>query len=76
MKLVRVIFAIIGIIAFQTGTAKVRVEGTIKMNESPIREIGIPVKSVNWVQLHPGLDKAEQPCLYVTMGQQADNFFV
>ena len=76
MKLVRVIFAIIGIIAFQTGTAKVRVKGTIKMNESPICEIGIPVKSVNWVQLHPGLDQAEQPCLYATMGQQADNLFV
>ena len=46
------------------------------MNESPIREIGIPVKSVNWVQLHSGYDQSERPCLYATMGQQAENLFV
>ena len=76
MKLVRIFFAIIGIIAFQTGVAKVRAKEVIKMNESPIREIGIPVKSVNWVRLHPGHGESEQPCLYATMGQQADNLFV
>ena len=33
MKLVRIFFAIIGIIAFQTGVAKVRAKEVIKMNE-------------------------------------------
>ena len=70
MKLVRIFFAIIGIIAFQTGVAKVRAKEVIKMNESPIREIGIPVKSVNWVRLHPGHGESGQPCLYATMGSR------
>ena len=43
---------------------------------SQIRDIGIPVRSVNWVQLHPGHDRDGAPCLYATMGQQADNLFV
>ena len=43
---------------------------------SQIRDIGIPVRSVNWVQLHPGHDRDGVPCLYATMGQQADNLFV
>ena len=76
MELVRIFFAIIGVIAFQTGVAEVRAKEVIKMNESPIREIGIPVKSVNWVRLHPGHGESGQPCLYATMGQQADNLFV
>jgi len=41
-----------------------------------IREIGVPVRSVNWVRLHAGVNKAEQPCIYATMGQQGDNLFV
>ena len=41
-----------------------------------IRDIGIPVRSVNWVRLHAGRDGGGAPCIYATMGQQADNLFV
>ncbi len=41
-----------------------------------IRDIGIPVKSVNWVRLHAGHDKQDEPCLYATMGQNAQGLFV
>jgi len=41
-----------------------------------IREIGVPVHSVNWVQFYPGVDKTGKPYIYVMMGQQADNLFV
>ncbi len=41
-----------------------------------IRDIGIPVRSVNWVRLHPGRNSEDRPRVYVTMGQQADNLFV
>ena len=44
--------------------------------ESQIRDIGIPVQSVNWVGLHPGRNREGAPCIYATMGQQADNLFV
>ena len=47
-----------------------------QIEASQIRDIGIPVRSVNWVQLHPGHDQDGAPCLYATMGQQADNLFV
>ncbi len=40
------------------------------------RTIGIPVKSVNWVRYHFGLNKDGQVRVYLTMGQQADNFFL
>ena len=41
-----------------------------------IRDIGIPVRGVNWVRLHPGRNGEGRPRVYVTMGQQADNLFV
>ena len=41
-----------------------------------IRDLGIPVRSVNWVRLHPGRNREGAPCIYATMGQQADNLFV
>ena len=41
-----------------------------------VRDIGIPVRSVNWVRLHPGTDSENRPRVYVTMGQQAENLFV
>lgn len=41
-----------------------------------VRDIGIPVRSVNWVRLHPGTDSENRPRVYVTMGQRADNLFV
>lgn len=40
------------------------------------RTIGVPVKSVNWVRTHFGLNADNQPRIYITMGQQGDNFFV
>jgi hypothetical protein len=41
-----------------------------------IRDIGIPVRSVNWVRLHAGRTAQNVPCLHATMGQTADNLFV
>ena len=41
-----------------------------------IREIGIPVRSVNWVHLHPGQKQNGSPCIYAVMGQQAAGLFV
>ncbi|MBI2192710.1 MAG: hypothetical protein HYU36_12075 [Planctomycetes bacterium] len=41
-----------------------------------IRDLGIPVRSVNWVHLHAGRTAAGKPCLLATMGQQGDNLFV
>jgi streptogramin lyase len=40
------------------------------------RTIGVPVKSVNWVRTHFGLNAKKEPRIYITMGQQGDNFFV
>jgi len=45
-------------------------------SQGRIREIGVPVKSVNWVKLHPGQDLSGTAWLFTTMGQQADNLFV
>lgn len=41
-----------------------------------IRDIGIPVRSVNRAGLYAGRDQAGAPCLYATMSQQAANFFI
>ena len=41
-----------------------------------IRDLGVPVRSVNWVRLHAGRNREGAPCIYATMGQQADNLFV
>jgi hypothetical protein len=43
---------------------------------SRLRDLGIPVRSVNWVRLHAGRNREGDPCIYATMGQQADNLFV
>jgi len=44
--------------------------------EFKIRELGVPVRSVNWVRLFAGRDAAGRPCIYATMGQNARNLFV
>jgi len=41
-----------------------------------IRDLGVPVRSVNWVRLHAGRNRAGDPCIYATMGQQAAGLFV
>jgi len=41
-----------------------------------VREIGVPVRSVNWVRLAAGRDGRGKPCIYATMGQNAQNLFV
>lgn len=51
-------------------------ESTVQSQISQIRDIGVPVRSVNWVRLHAGSDREGSPCIYATMGQQADNLFV
>lgn len=40
------------------------------------RELGIPVKAVNWVRLHPGATADGQPSLLASMGQNATGPFV
>lgn len=42
----------------------------------PVRDIGTPVRSVNWVHLHPGFTQSKEGCLYAVMGQNAKNLFV
>ena len=44
--------------------------------KSVVREIGVPVHAVNRAHLYAGRDREGAPCLYATMSQQADNFFV
>ena len=39
-------------------------------------ELGVPVRSVNWVKLHAGVGASGQDRLWATMGQQAEGFFV
>ena len=41
-----------------------------------IHEVGVPVRSVNWVRLFPTRDQDGQDCLVAVMGQQADNLMV
>ena len=41
-----------------------------------MRDIGTPVRSVNWVRLHAGRNREGDPCIYATMGQNGDNLFV
>ena len=41
--------------------------------KNAIREIGIPVRSVNWVRLHAGLDRSGRPCLCAAMGQESEH---
>jgi streptogramin lyase len=41
-----------------------------------IREVGVPVRSVNRANLYAGRNKAGEPCIYGTMSQQAENFFL
>ncbi|MHB9028735.1 MAG: hypothetical protein ACYC9O_08200 [Candidatus Latescibacterota bacterium] len=49
----------------------------LKLAEKPtIRDIGVPVRSVNWVRSHDGRDAAGNPAALITMGQTADNLFV
>lgn len=47
------------------------------MPERPaIREIGVPVRGVNWVQLFAGHTATGDSCLYATMGQESAPLFV
>jgi streptogramin lyase len=41
-----------------------------------IRELGVPVKAVNWVRLHPGRTVDGQPSLLASMGQNNGGPFV
>ncbi|HID21396.1 MAG TPA: hypothetical protein EYP14_03230, partial [Planctomycetaceae bacterium] len=47
-----------------------------RSSELQVREVGVPVRSVNWVWLHAGQDRRGKPCIYATMGQNARNLFV
>lgn len=41
-----------------------------------VRDLAVPVRSVNWVRLFAGEDAGGAPCLYATMGQDARPLFV
>lgn len=45
------------------------------MGKPEIRDIGVPVRSVNWVRLMAGKDAEGREGLYAVMGQQAENLF-
>jgi hypothetical protein len=42
----------------------------------PIRELGVPVKGVSWVRLHPGVTADGRPSLLASMGQNNGGCFV
>jgi hypothetical protein len=65
------LFAAAGLLAACAPSSKV---SYVKNPEA--RTIGVPVKSVNWVKTHFGLNAGKEPRIYITMGQQGDNFFV
>jgi len=44
--------------------------------EPVVRDLGIPVKAVNWVRLHPGRGPDGQASLLATMGQNNGGLFV
>lgn len=44
--------------------------------QAEIAELGIPVRSVNWVRLFAAKDAAGEDCILAVMGQQAENLFV
>ncbi len=46
------------------------------MPATSIRELGIPVRSVNRANLYPGYDADGAPRILATMSQQADSFFL
>jgi len=50
-------------------------EGKI-MSEQDIRDIGIPVRSVNWTRLLVGKDGRGDECIYATMGQQGAGLII
>ncbi|MCC6414520.1 MAG: hypothetical protein IT582_01220 [Opitutaceae bacterium] len=41
-----------------------------------VRDLGVPVKAVNWIRLHPGRGADGQPSLLATMGQNNGGLFV
>jgi len=47
-----------------------------KGTEVKVRELGVPVKSVNWVRLHAGRNRKGLPVLLATMGQDNGTLFV
>lgn len=45
-------------------------------NSITVRDLGVPVKAVNWVRLHPGRGADGKPSLLATMGQNNGGLFV
>ena len=41
-----------------------------------VRDLGVPIKAVNWVRLHPGRDPDGQASLLASMGQNNGGLFV
>ncbi len=46
------------------------------MTRVRVRELGVPVKAINWVRLHPGTLRDGSPSLLVSMGQDEGGLFV
>jgi hypothetical protein len=44
--------------------------------EPVVRDLGVPVKAVNWVRLHPGRGPDGKPSLLASMGQNNGGLFV
>lgn len=41
-----------------------------------VRDLGVPIKAINWVRLHPGRGPDGQPSLLASMGQNNGGLFV
>jgi streptogramin lyase len=68
---------IVGVLGTGSAAADEAAKATFALAERPeIRDVGVPVHSVNWVRLFAGRNRAAQPCIYASMGQTADNLFV
>ncbi len=50
--------------------------GTSSRMSASLQELGVPVKSVSWVRLHPGQLRDGSPSLLVSMGQDHGGMFV
>jgi hypothetical protein len=49
---------------------------TTPANPITVRDLGVPVKAVNWIRLHPGRGADGKPSLLATMGQNNGGLFV
>lgn len=70
MKLFRLLVPLLSVISTMTATP------ASPAGEITVRDLGVPVKAVNWVRLHPGRGPDGKPSLLASMGQNNGGLFV